>query len=221
MRILPTLGCALAISTAHAQPVPASDAAPASDVAPSAVPAPPAAVPVAPAPESTIPLAPPGLVPAAPLPAPEPAFEVHNYRWQIAAVDAAGLALALSGNGTGVSLGALTYILGGPIMHGLHNEGGRMGVSLALRLGLPILLAYGGASLAQANNHCRPDDDDCDSGALGGAILGFGLGVATAMVIDTAVIARPIEVRRPPGATWAPQIAVTPQRVGLGVIGRF
>jgi hypothetical protein len=123
--------------------------------------------------------------------------------------------------GTGVSLGALTYILGGPIVHGFHDEGGRMGVSLALRLGLPILLAYGGASLAQANSRCRADDDDCDGGALGGALLGFGLGVATAMVIDTAVIARPIEVRRPPSATWAPQIAVTPQRVGLGVIGRF
>jgi hypothetical protein len=218
MRILRTLGCALAISTAHAtahaQPAPASDAAP--SVPPAAA----AAVPE-PAPESTLPLAPPGLAPVGPLPAPEPAFEVHNYRWQIAAVDAAGLALVLSHSETGVSLGALTYILGGPIVHGLHDQGGRMGVSLALRLGLPILLAYGGASLAQLNNRCSPDDDDCDSGALGGALLGFGLGVATAMVIDTAVIARPIEVRNPPGATWAPQIAVTSHRVGLGVIGRF
>jgi hypothetical protein len=112
-----------------------------------------------------------------------------------------------------------TNVLGGPIIHAVHGQGVRTGASLALRVGLPIALAVAGAKLA--HHDCGPDDDDCDDGSLGGAILGFGVGIVTAMVVDSAVIAGAVEVRKPTGATWAPQIAVTPRHVGLGVVGRF
>src|SRR5204863_129678 len=77
-----------------------------------------------------------------------------------------------------------------------------------------------GVGLAAALKHpCSADDDDCDDGTLEGAILGFGLGMLAAMVIDTALIARPVKAK--PAVTWVPQVAVTPQQVGLGVVGRF
>ncbi len=159
------------------------------------------------------------MTPAAPLPAPQPEIEIHDYRWQITAADIASIALAFSHSDTGLRLGGLTYALGGPIIHGVHGQGGRAGASLVLRIGLPIALAVAGAELA--HHHCSPDDDDCDDGSLGGAVLGFGVGLVTAMVVDSAVIAGPVEVRKHAGVTWAPQITVTSRHAGLGVVGRF
>jgi hypothetical protein len=161
------------------------------------------------------------MTPAALPPAPEiaPEIEIADYRWQVAAADVVSVALALSQSGAGIRLGGLTYVLGGPIIHAVHGQGGRMGVSLAMRVGLPIALAFAGAGLA--HHDCSPGDDDCDDGSLGGAILGFGVGIVTAMVVDSAVIAGAVEVRKHTGATWAPQIAVTPRHVGFGVVGRF
>jgi hypothetical protein len=227
-------GCALLISTANAQPAPDSNAPPS------------AAEPAAPSPialgtalgtadgntistnsDSSVDarpaaaLAAPGMTPAAPLPAPEIAPEIApaDYRWQVVAADVVSVVLAFSRSGTGIRLGGLTYVLGGPIIHAVHGQGARMGVSLALRVGLPIALALTGAGLA--HHDCSPDDDDCDNGSLGGGILGFGVGIVTAMVVDSVVIAGAVKVRKHTGATWAPQIAMTPQHVGLGVVGRF
>jgi hypothetical protein len=221
MRVLRFAGCALliSISTAHAQPAPDSEAPPsAAPVTPE--PPPSAAPPAAPAPIGPAPapaLAAPGMTPAAPLPEPEPELELENYRWQIVAADVASVVLVFSVRDAGASLGGLTYVLGGPVIHGAHGHGGRVIASLALRAGLPIAMAFGGAALAR--HGCS--DEDCDDGSFGGAILGFGLGIVTAMVVDTALIAQPVEVRKHADATWAPQIAVTSRHVGLGVVGRF
>lgn len=160
------------------------------------------------------------MTPPAPPSAPLPEVEIEDYRWQIAVVDAAGLALAFSQNQTGTSLGGLAYALGGPVIHGMHGHGGRVLASMALRVGLPLALAIGGGELGRQD--CSgPDDYDCGGANIGGALLGFGLGVVTAMVVDDALIARPVAIRKHDDATWAPQIAVTPRHVGLGALGRF
>ena len=148
--------------------------------------------------------------------APEP--EVESYRWQIVVADSASLALLFSASEPGVTAAGLTYVLGGPVIHGAHGEAGRTIASLVLRVGLPILGGACGAALTRRD--CGPDDYDCDQG-FGGFLVGFGLGILTAMVVDTAVIARPLKVHRTADTTWAPRIAVTPQHVGLGVMGRF
>ncbi len=222
MRMLWLLGCVVSASTAYAQPGATADAPP---VPPAG--APPTAAPV------PMPGAPPGLTPpCAPTtvcvpqdalgPATTPALALQaepegSYRWQVFAADGASLALLVSGSKTGATVGAVGYLLAAPIVHMGHDEGGRAAASLALRVGLPIAGAFG---LAAALKHpCSADDDDCDDGTLEGAILGFGLGMLAAMVIDTALIARPVKAK--PAVTWVPQVAVTPQQVGLSVVGRF
>jgi hypothetical protein len=115
----------------------------------------------------------------------------------------------------------LGYLLAGPIIHGVHDQGGRVAASLGLRLLLPLAGGFGLAALAEHNSSCTPDDIDCDSGALFAGLFGFALGAVSAMVIDAAVIARPVEIHRTIAPSWAPQISVTPERTTFGVVGRF
>src|SRR5262250_2501173 len=159
MRMLWFLGCVAWISSAQAQPAPAPDGppeapdapqdAPADAPAPQSVPpgargtaAPPMSSvpstvppPVAPAVTAAPTFAPPGMVPAAPALITEPVVEA--YRWQIALADTASVVLLLSKTKEGASIGALTYLLAGPVIHGAHDEGGRTAASLGLRVGLP------------------------------------------------------------------------------------
>ena len=155
-------------------------------------------------------------------PPPTDVTEMDRYGWQIALADVSAVSLLLAGkSGTTSSIAGLTYLLAGPIIHGAHDQGGRMAVSLGLRLALPLVSGIGFAALAEHNSHCAPDDDDCDSGALFAGLFGFTLGAVSAMVLDATVIARPVEIHRSVGPTWTPQIAMTPQRTTFGVVGRF
>lgn len=232
MRMLWLLGWMASTSIAHAQPA-GSDAPgqvpevapPAAAAAGSTAPAP-GAPPglTAPCPlQSGQPCVAPGTMPAGASRVMQPTLVIQDepeidYRWQVFLADSASLAIAFSGNKTGITLSGAGYVLAAPIIHLSHDEGGRAGASLLLRLGLPIAGAFGGAALTR--HACAPDDEDCDDGALEGAILGFGLGILTAMVVDTAFIARPIKSHRTT-TTWVPQVAITGQHVGLGVAGRF
>jgi len=139
--------------------------------------------------------------------------EGESYRWQIAAADATSFALALTGNRTALGAAGLTYLLGSPIIHGVHGQPARAGGSLALRLALPFF----GAVVGAAADRC----DGCDEGPIAGIFLGFGAGILGAMIIDNALIAQPLQVHKDTTMTWVPQIAVTPQRVGVGVMGQF
>jgi hypothetical protein len=211
MRMLWLLGIVGGISTAHAQP---------------AAPAAPALMPPG--------LTPPGLTPPGGIAAPvAPAVsdsdsdadaQIESYRWKIALADATCTVLMLSGTEHGGSIGALGYLLVGPVIHGANDEGGRMAASLALRVGLPLLGGFGFVELASASRHCAADDEDCgdDEGALFAGLFGVGLGMLTAMIIDTTVLARPHVVRKDkPRVTWAPRISLTSQRTSLGILGRF
>lgn len=146
-----------------------------------------------------------------------PDEEIEDYRWEIVAADAVSLALLLKGGRDGSTVGALTYVLVPPILHLSEDRAGRAAASLVLRLGLPIAGALTGASLG--GRGCHSEDDCDDEGAFVLAFLGFGAGLLSAMVVDTAFIARPIHKHS--SVTWAPHVAVTRQQVRLGVAGRF
>lgn len=220
MRTLWFLGWVVWASTAHAQPAPAPDApADAAPVAAPAAPPPTVPPPVAPAVTASPTFAPPGMVPTAPAAVAE--SEIESYRWQIAFADTASVVLLASHTQATATVGALTYLLAGPVIHGAHDEGGRTAASLALRVGLPLVTAAGLTALAAHQNTCAPDDNDCDSGALIAAVEGLLLGGLAAMVIDTTLLARPRVVHRETRLTLAPHVSVTPERTSVGILGRF
>jgi hypothetical protein len=171
--------------------------------------------------------APPGSVAVTP-PQVDGTLEVEtqpSYRWQIGVADAASLAIMLSVTERGILGGGLVYLLGGPTIHVAHGETGRAVGSLALRAALPIIGGLVGGKLwwNSQDARCRDGDPDfcADDEVNVGAVYGLGLGLLTAMVVDTAFLARPVPIRREAGATWAPQLAVTPGHLGVGVAGRF
>jgi hypothetical protein len=114
------------------------------------------------------------------------------YGWQTLTTDGASVVLLLaaaatadSGRATG-ALGALSlggYLLGGPVVHLVHDNPGRALGSFALRGGLPIVLGAVGVQL-----------EDCEDGeffcGVGGAVIGGLLGIVGAIVIDASVLAR-------------------------------
>jgi hypothetical protein len=52
-------------------------------------------------------------------------------------------------------------------------------------------------------------------------VVGIGLGMVTATILDTAVLAGPHVVRRQTRLTWVPRISVTSQRTSVGLATRF
>jgi hypothetical protein len=99
-------------------------------------------------------------------------------------VPAVGLAVADKrqgdGGGTAVALAAGSYVLAPPIIHLAHGRAGIAAASLGLRLGAPLGGGFLGALAAGdcGGDFCR----------LGGAALGFILGMVVATTIDAAVL---------------------------------
>jgi hypothetical protein len=125
-----------------------------------------------------------------------------------------------------VGIGGLA--LGGPIVHAVHGNWGRGAISLGMRVVLPVLGASIGASLAD----CQKDQFLCGLSEIG---AGYSIGVATAIAVDAAVLARWSTFQRPaeshaehrpeshPSAalTLAPRLIATPERAFIGVGGTF
>jgi hypothetical protein len=214
------VSCVVLTTTVHADPAPVPEPA-APDMAPMDPPAapPPAVASPMIMPPSSVAVTPP------PLEAPREAETEPSYRWQIAVADASSLALLFTVTDRGALGGGLLYLLGGPVIHLAHGEAGRAVGSLGLRVALPIAGAFVGGALWWNGQDARcknGDPDFCSDDEFNvGALYGLGLGFLGAMVIDTAVLARPVPVRKDAGATWAPQLAVAPGHLGVGVIGRF
>jgi hypothetical protein len=226
------LATATAMATAHANPAPEPDGPPHQDEAASGTPAPigPAPGTTAASPSSARPSAPPSAPPSAAAPtAPTPSFVppssvpvgctrppcpgsdtvevLPHYGWQIATADLVGLVLALTTHSG--QIGAAFYLLDGAVIHAAHNHPGRAAGSVLLRAGLPIAGAF---ILGNALNN----DDEIPVGF----ILGFGIGLITAPLLDAALIAGPVTVPRKP-MTWTPQVSATHDRITLGIAGGF
>jgi hypothetical protein len=157
----------------------------------------------------------------APVVAPPDASLPRAKRWYGAytlATDGAAVALALGGAALdrdgelllAASVGA--YLVGGPIVHLAHGNPGRSLLSLGTRAGLPVTLAF----LGVAAEGCG--DGGGDFCGYGGALIGFGVGLVGAVVIDAAVIARD-EVEPTPAI--APALSVSREGAWLGATGTF
>jgi hypothetical protein len=112
------------------------------------------------------------------------------YGWQILLADT-GVAgtLALSGAtsspGNGVLLGAATvgYLVDGPLIHAAHNQGGKVGYSLALRLLMPVAGVGIGIAVASADTQSNEPLE-----SLVDAVIGFGFGMIAASVVDSVAL---------------------------------
>lgn len=150
-------------------------------------------------------------------PAPSPPRVKRWYGAYTLATDGASLVLAVAGGvldreGEGLVMAGLGgYLVGGPIVHLAHGNPGRSLLSLGTRAGLPVTVAF----LGVAAENCGGRGDFC---GLGGAIIGFGLGMVAAVAIDAAAIARD-EVEPP--VTFSPVARVNPDGAWLGVVGAY
>jgi hypothetical protein len=154
----------------------------------------------------------------------------HWYGWQTLIVDAGAVGLTTLGLGLAVGAGhdldkaALgifytglgAFVFGGPIVHVAHGHWAKAGYSLALRLGLPVLLWAAGFFSVEGS--CGNPDGGCGGAAIGG--FTFLTGVALATMLDAGLIARE---RVPAPARKVPFVAFTPLRDGggLSLVGRF
>lgn len=177
----------------------------------------PGAPPLRPEVKSTPPVAPAAPVAPAPTPAvfePPPPDVTHEpqprrwYGYQTLIVDAASGLLVAAGStgkedGTLIALGVIGYGLGSPLVHSFHGHGGKFWGSFGLRLGMPLGLALMGTTAC-------PHDDACP---LAGALIG----VAGAVAIDAAVIAR----EDAPRPTFVIAPSVDSKHAGIVLGGTF
>jgi hypothetical protein len=170
---------------------------------------------VAPAPVS--PSAPPVAQTGEPLPPTE------TYSAQIVAADlGALLGFLVIGSSTDQSKLLLLPPLAAPVVHGIHGHFGRAAISFALNLSLPTAGALVG--FAVDSQHCGAEDWFC---GLGGLVVGGFVGIASAIVIDAAVLARLPDEESPRGRTASahdvrPLFALNRDGgLSLGLGGRF
>ncbi|MBK7078962.1 MAG: hypothetical protein IPH44_42525 [Myxococcales bacterium] len=156
---------------------------------------------------------------------PSPAAErVTSYRKYTLTADVLSLSLMVAGglaegeggrdtaaSNTLMGVGSMGAVFATPIIHGIRGHFGRSLGSLALRSGLGAL----GGSLGFAMADCRGSDDIvCGLDLVGPGLL---LGLAAATVIDAAYLTDERDGR----TGWAPQLAVTHDRVQVGVAAAF
>jgi hypothetical protein len=168
----------------------------------------------------------------------EPPAPGTGYRLQIITADALSVGTVLAGfavdryahtslvSGVLVTGGLGGYALGGPFIHMEHHRSYRGALSLALRVGLPIV----GAAVGAWSATCTPGEWFC---GVGEGVAGFAIGAGAAMVIDSAFIvpwsdsatsepARAATASRPsPGLHLSPRLVATPDVTMVGVGGFF
>jgi hypothetical protein len=105
------------------------------------------------------------------------------YGYQLLVSDLASVGMIATGNQVGVGVGLVALALAPSVIHGIHKRPLQAVLSPVLRVGLTFVGAAAGASLES----CSPNDMFC---GLGGAALGGGLGLLTAMVLDWTVLSK-------------------------------
>jgi hypothetical protein len=130
------------------------------------------------------------------------------YGYQNLAVDTAFLVLFFGGTDEA----GLGYLLGSPLIHLFHDEPENAGLSIVLRLGVPLLA--GGLM-------CGGDNDDFAEVMLSIVFcyVGVMVGMGVAVLIDDLVLAWET---RPPGhvaepSTWWAAPAFDPERGSAGL----
>lgn len=148
------------------------------------------------------------------------------YGWQNLLVDAGSIVVFAVGadadSGSLMALGVGGYFAGGPIVHAAHGHGGKAWGSFGLRAGMPLGGALIGAGIgAAAEGDC--DGDFCGLGAAIFAGVGLVLGMAGAITIDAAAVARedaPVD-QAATHIRIAPSVALTPKGAFTGLSGTF
>jgi hypothetical protein len=113
------------------------------------------------------------------------------YGWQTLIVDGAwivGASASGAGNQAGLAAAFVVsgYVVAPPIVHFAHGEIGRGFADLGIRVGAPLVLGLVG--FAALSGQPSPGNDGIGPGAVG-AILGSGLGMLVAVVLDASVLA--------------------------------
>ncbi|MFO0644249.1 MAG: hypothetical protein U0183_33825 [Polyangiaceae bacterium] len=83
------------------------------------------------------------------------------------------------------ALSAATYLVASPVIHGANEEPGRALGALGLRVAAPLSFGFLGLVIGAVS-----DTHGNWGTPLAGAVIGFGLGIVTAMAIDAAALAR-------------------------------
>lgn len=138
------------------------------------------------------------------------------YGWQIAISDAAALALAIGGSSADSDAlfypGVGVFLIVPPVIHGLHDRSGAVAGSLALRAGLPAVVALGS----------QPDgDSDGDSAEDESKVK---RNVIAAMLFVSAVDIVFSSTKSPPARATArldPVAWFDRDRAAVGAVGRF
>jgi hypothetical protein len=220
---------ATAASAAPSAPAaPAPDSAP---PAPAAAPAHPAATPPAPAPYPYPYGYPSGYWREAP---PAPTLEAsastkrYWYGWQTLLVfGTSGVLMATAPAAAPVtvplSLGG--FVLGGPVVHWANGNVSKGFISLGVNLGGTLL---GGLTAGVACSELCKDSRE-GLAALGATVVGAGVGLLIANILDVAVFSygqrKPVyhdaAARRRPSITWLPTFDARQGRASVGLVGTF
>jgi hypothetical protein len=140
------------------------------------------------------------------------------YGWQILISGGASVAVSLgsfavSESSTAVSMrivGVAGYVLGGPMIHGVHGSGWNALASFGINLLSPALLGAIGFGLGAA--------EGSDYGALGGLVIGVPIGMIGAVLVDSFALGyEPITA--PEGSSF--NIGLSVGLNGLSVVGQF
>jgi len=152
-------------------------------------------------------------------PTPEPTERLTSwYGYQIVLADAASIGLGLLTDNGGVLVAS--YILGPIILHGVHRRPGLAFLSPMLRVFLPLI----GVAIGTQHKTCNANGDEC---LLGGIIVGGGIGVATAMILDWSLgweksaVPPPVEGKPAGVALTSAGVAPTGSGFNLMLGGRF
>jgi hypothetical protein len=152
------------------------------------------------------------------------------YGWQTLSTDGAALALLIAAGSTTQSssttgtlaLASLgTYALGGPVVHLAHDRARTAAGDLVVRVSVPLATTVLGAMIGNAVIPPSPCEGDgpCGGGIAFG-LVGLGVGVLTASIVDAAVFGYEPAAARPhdqPNQD-ASRVLIAPT-VGLGTVG--
>jgi len=152
------------------------------------------------------------------------------YGWQLLIADASAVALAYSRLGSSKDVrgvAVLTYAVVPALIHGANGQPRRLGLSLLLRVVVPLSLGLTVAALSIACWEGKSDQETCNDGAtamlvsagLAALVDDLFLAWKPALVVTQAIEQRPSS----PAQGLSLSVGLLPYRqgAGLGMAGRF